>query len=238
MFTGGGSIFTNIVDKYDKILINDILKDLIGIHKSMINEPNIIIEKVKKLVVNKDDQEGYLKLRESYNKEKSPEKFFALMLCCTNNMLRLNKSGFFNQSFGKRTFNDSTQKKIDIFVNHIQKYKEKIFFSNKNFYEIKLKSKSMVYCDPPYTNSESGYNSFWSQDLENKLYEYLKNLDKEGHSFALSGVLGEHKNGKRSPIIDNLIKDGFNHKLLNHDYEGVARVKNSKNSQEILIYNY
>lgn len=35
-----------------------------------------------------------------------------------------------------------------------------------------------------------------------------------------------------------LIADGFNYKILNFDYEGVARNKKSKNSQEILIYNY
>jgi DNA adenine methylase Dam len=238
LFAGGGSVYTNIVDKYDKVLVNDIIKDLIDIHKLLLNNPDDIVEKVKNLVVKKDDQEGYLKLRESYNKEKSPEMLWALMLCCTNNMMRFNMKFEFNQSFGKRTFNSSTQKKIDEFVNHIKNYKEKIFFSSKNFCELKLNAKSMIYCDPPYTNTEAGYNSFWSINLENKLYGYLKNLDKEGHSFALSGVLGEHKNGKRSSIIDNLIKDGFNHKILDHDYEGVARVKNSKNSQEILIYNY
>ena len=34
------------------------------------------------------------------------------------------------------------------------------------------------------------------------------------------------------------LDDGFNHKILEGDYEKVARNKNSKNSQEIIIYNY
>lgn len=44
----------------------------------------------------------------------------------------------------------------------------------------------MIYCDPPYTNTLAGYNRYWNQALEDKLYSYLKNLDKTGHSFALS----------------------------------------------------
>jgi len=238
LFCGGGSVYTNILDKYQKILINDTLKELIGIHQKLAIEPYSFIEKVKKLANTKESQELYLKLRSSYNQDKTPEKFYALMLSCTNNMLRLNKNGDFNQTWGKRGFNENTQKKLDLFVEHINKYKDKLYYSSKNFYEIKPTKPSMVYCDPPYTNSEAGYNMIWSKDLEKKLYLYIKELDKNGHSFALSGLLGEHKNNERSEIIDNLLNDGFNYKILEFDYEYVAKNKNSKNSQEILIYNY
>lgn len=33
IFTGGGSIYTNILDKFDKVIVNDIIKDLVGIHE-------------------------------------------------------------------------------------------------------------------------------------------------------------------------------------------------------------
>ena len=36
-----------------------------------------------------------------------------------------------------------------------------------------------------------------------------REIDKKGGSFALSGVIGEHKNDERSYIIDKLIEDGF-----------------------------
>lgn len=239
LFVGGGSVTYNILDKYKKLLINDIIADLIDIHKNLgTNNPQVFIETVRNLAKTKKNQKLYLELKDSYNKEKTPEKLYALMLSCTNNMLRINLKGEFNQSWGQREFNDSTQKKIDIFTEHIAKYKDKIIYTSKNFFEIKPTKPSMVYCDPPYTNTEAGYNSFWSKELENKLYDYIKELDKEGHSFALSGLLGEHKNKKRSEIIDNLISEGYNYKIFKFDYEGVARKKNSKNSQEVLIYNY
>lgn len=238
LFCGGGSCYVNVLDKYKKLLINDVIGDLIEIHKKLGTNPHEFIESVRKLAKTKENQQLYLELKKSYNEEKTPEKLYALMLSCTNNMMRYNLKGEFNQSWGKREFNDSTQKKLDIFVEHIAKYKDKIIYSSKNFYEIKPVKPTMIYCDPPYTNTEAGYNSFWSKELEKKLYLYLKELDDKGQSFALSGLLGEHKNNKRSEIIDNMIADGYKYKILDFDYEGVARNKNSKNSQEILIYNY
>ena len=238
LFAGGGSVYTNVLDKYKKILINDVIGDLIEIHKKLGNNPQVFIKSVRNLAKTKENQQKYLDLKADYNRENTPEKLYSLMLTCTNNMLRFNLKGEFNQSWGKREWNDSTEKKVKEFVEHISKYKGRILYTSKNFYEIKPTKPTMIYCDPPYTNTEAGYNSFWSKDLEKKLYLYLKELDNQGHSFALSGLLGEHKNNKRSEIIDDLIADGYKYKILDFDYEGVARKKNSKNSKEILIYNY
>ena len=238
LFCGGGSVYTNVVDRYEKILVNDIIKELVGIHKDLVNDSTSIITKTKSVLVNKDDSEGFMELRKSFNTNKSPEKLWALMLSCTNNMMRFNKSFEFNQTFGKRTWNDSTEKKVNDFVEHISNHKDKIYFTSKDFSEIKPKSPSMIYIDPPYTNTEAGYNAYWSKTKEGQLYDYIVELNNMGHSFMLSGVLGEHKNNEKSEIIYKLLDDGFNHKILEGDYEKVARNKNSKNSQEIIIYNY
>ena len=90
LFAGGGSVYTNILNKYNKIAVNDIIGELIEIQKKLVTDNNIIND-VKKLVVDKEDKEGYLELRKNYNENKSPEKLWALMLCCTNNMIRFNE---------------------------------------------------------------------------------------------------------------------------------------------------
>jgi len=157
------------------------------------------IESVKKLAKTKEDQELYLKLKESYNNEKTPEKrasmLFALILSCTNNAIRFNKSGIFNQSWGRREWNESTEKKIKEFVEHLSEYRDKIYYSSNHFSKIKIKNPSMVYLDPPYgycvenekiTNkqvSEAGYNSFWYQNDDIELYNYILELNKNKHSF-------------------------------------------------------
>ena len=42
LFMGGGSVYTNVVDKYEKILANDIIGDLVGIHRELLNSDNVI----------------------------------------------------------------------------------------------------------------------------------------------------------------------------------------------------
>ena len=201
------------------------------------------------MVVSKDNQDGFNKLRESYNLNKSPEGLYALMLCSTNNMMRYNKSFNYNQTFGKRSYNSSTEKKLNEFVKYISNYSEKIIFSSENFNKINITKPSMVYIDPPYTSvqdkngniskrkiSEAGYNNFYTTEDDINLYNYILNLDKNNHSFMLSGLL-EH-DGKQSWIMNKLIKSGFNYKELSFNYNGVSRKKNNKNSKEIIIINY
>ena len=248
LFAGGGSIYTNVVDYYDKILVNDIITDLINIHKELLLNDNIISE-VKKIVPNKNDKEAFLKLRKSYNEEKTAVKLWALMLSSTNNMMRFNKQFQYNQTFGKRSFSDATQKKIDIFTQHIRKYKDKIIFSSVEFYKIKPKQNTFIYIDPPYSHilnsdgtmgnkqiSEAGYNNYFSKEHNIKLYEYIKILNNSNNTFMISGVL-EHK-GKKSWILTKLIEEGFNYKELTFDYTGVARRKNKYKTREIIITNY
>lgn len=237
LFAGSAVVAINIVDKYDRILINDIISELIGIHKGII-ESDDIIEKTKNICPNKDDDESFLKLRESFNLDKSPEKLWALMLSSTNNLMRFNQKFKYNQTFGKRQWNKNTDKKVEDFKNHIRPHKEKIFFSSKHFYDIKVSKPSMVYIDPPYSNSEAGYNAYWKKDDDIKLYNYCNELNNNGSSFMLSGILGEHKNGNRWELIDKLIANGYKYKILDFNYEKVARIKNNKNSNEIIIMNY
>jgi DNA adenine methylase Dam len=234
LFTGGGSIYTNVLDKYNKIIINDIIKDLIGIHKELLKSDNII-NNVKNLVVSKDDKDGYMSLRDNYNNDPSPDKLWALMLCCTNNMLRFNKKFKFNQTFGKRSYNMSTEKKVQEFINHIRKYKDKLVYRNEYFSNIKYNN-SMVYIDPPYSNTEAGYNSYWNKDDDILLYEYIKDIEKD-FSFLVSGIMGDHDN-KKSRLVEMLLSDGYNYKIINGDYNHVSRNKRKKQGNEIIIYNY
>jgi DNA adenine methylase Dam len=247
LFAGGGSVYTNIVEDYNKILVNDIISDLINIHKELMLGNNII-DDVKKIVPNKDDKDTFLELRKSYNENKSAVKLWALMLSSTNNMMRFNKKFQYNQTFGKRSYSDATQKKVDIFTQHIRQYKNKIIFSSVEFYKIKPNSNTFVYIDPPYGSiikdkkpsnkqiSEAGYNSYWSKEHEIRLYEYINMLNDNGNTFMVSGVL-EHK-GERSWLLDKLISDGYKYNELDFNYSGVARKENKHNTKEIIVMNY
>lgn len=241
LFVGGGSVYTNVIDKFDKIVINDIINELVEIHRGLLNDEKFV-DRVRAMCVAKDDQAGYHVLRDNFNKARLPEQLFALMLCCTNNLMRFNKSFGFNQTFGKRTFNPSTAKKIKEFQDHVGPHRGKIGFASLHFTNVLFSEPSMVYIDPPYglaTDgsfiSEAGYNAYWTKSDDELLYHHIHKIMAEGHSFVLSGLL-EH-DGKTSWLLSRLIGDGFAHKVLEKNYEKVARNKN-KNSVEVIVMGY
>ena len=109
LFSGGGSVWSNVVDLYPHVVANDIIYHLVEVQKRLVTEPLATIAKTRALCVAKDDQVGFHKLRDAFNECPTPEGLWALMLCSTNNMMRFNRSWKYNQTFGKRTFNDRTQ---------------------------------------------------------------------------------------------------------------------------------
>jgi DNA adenine methylase Dam len=234
VFCGGGSVYTNVLDKYEKIIINDIISDLIGIHCGLMVDDNII-ELTKGLCPGKENPEGYSNLRVDYNEMPTPEKLWALMLSCTNNMMRFNQKFKFNQTYGNRGWNQNTDKKVNNFINHIREYKNKIEYSSTHFENLNFNENHMLYVDPPYSNTEAGYNAFWKKDDDLKLYDWLVDNDKNGLSFVVSGTLIH--DGKSCVLLDKLISDGYNLVELDFDYNKVSR-KGDKITKEILIKNY
>lgn len=247
VFCGGGSVYTNVVDKYQKVIANDIIADLIGIHKGLV-ESDDIINSTKNLCPGKANAEGYAELRNSYNENPTPDKLWALMLSCTNNMVRFSQKFKFNQTYGDRGWNDNTTKKVDNFTKHIREYKDNLVYLSTQFDKIEITSDMMIYCDPPYGRikeddgslgkkqiSEAGYNAFWLKEDDMKLYNFLINADKIGASFMVSGVL--YHDGKTCWMLDKLIADGFRYKVIEYDYNKVSR-KGDKETREIIITNY
>ena len=235
LFTGGGSVYVNVLDKYEKVISNDIIEDLIGIHNSLLISDSIINE-TKSICPEKNKKEIFESLRIDYNEDKTPAKLWALMLSSTNNMMRFNKKFKYNQTYGNRGWNSNTDKKVELFTERIRNYKDKISFVSKHFNEFKIDSdKFMVYIDPPYKGTEAGYNAYWSNNDEETLYEYLNHLDSMGSSFMISGLV-KH-NEKESALLKKLISDGFRCKKLEFDYNKVSRV-GKKETSEVIIMNY
>jgi DNA adenine methylase Dam len=248
VFTGGGSVYTNVLDKYETVVANDIIDNLIGIHNSLLQNDEII-ERTKNLCPGKNNPSGYSDLRNSYNESPTPDKLWALMLSCTNNMMRFNQKFKFNQTYGDRGWNSNTDKKVEEYKNHIRKYVDKIRFVSTTFDEIDIfGDNNMVYLDPPYGRiknsegllgkkqiSEAGYNCYWKEDDDFNLYHYIKSINNRRSSFMVSGVL-KH-NGETCWMLDKLIRDGFNYKVLEFDYNKVSRVGDKK-TVEVIITNY
>ena len=232
LFAGGGSVFANS-QEFDSIIVNDYIRPLIQFYRYLQTTPwKIVLEEINKRNISKTDQEAYLNLRSQFNVTKNHIDFFLLVCSCTNNMMRFNKKLQFNQTFGKRNFNPSTEKKLKqyhdvIYANY------NIQFLSENFIDLEIPENSFVYLDPPYLITEAGYNAYWGKDLEKKLYEYLSDLNSRGIKFMLSNV-AEHK-GKVNPYLDKL--QNYNIIDIPYDYNKVSRAGKS-NSKEIIVTNY
>jgi site-specific DNA-adenine methylase len=121
LFVGGGSVFIN--SDFKNVVINDVIKDLTDFYNEMLTKSfDEIVWNIHEYIFDKDDQESYLKLRESYNKEPNCYKFFVLCASCTNNMMRFNKKFKFNQTFGKRMVNDKIINKLELFYHKIREF--------------------------------------------------------------------------------------------------------------------
>ena len=239
LFSGGGSVYSNVATRFERVVANDIIGDLMQAHRLLITQTDEFVAKVRACCVAKDDQEGYHRLRDAYNAEKTPERLFALMLCCNCNMLRFNRKFEFNQTFGKRTFNESTAVKIAAWTGHMRPLVARVKYLSRSFTNIWPgdPAHTMFYSDSPYHNSEAGYNAYWSEQQEDFLYDYIIRVDEAGGSFALSGLAGEHGDHGESRLIRRLIEDGFNLTIIRKDYDKVAKVK-GKGSQEVLLRNF
>lgn len=235
VFAGGLSVTVN--SEYMNVVANDVISPMVEFYKEFqyYTDVDEFIDMVKLHAIPKTDKDEYNRIRDIFNDTQNPFLFFALVSSCTNNMMRFNKKLKFNQSFGKRTINDSTIEKLRDYhriINH-----KCIEFTSMDY--VKFLSEhnpteyDFVYLDPPYLITEAGYNAYWSWDREVMLYSMLDMLDSNGVRFVMSNVR-EH-NGKVNPYLDKLNK----YKIvdLDYDYEKVAR-KKGKGTIEIIVKNF
>lgn len=190
LFSGGGSVYMNVSERYDKVISNEYIFDLHQIQKNLL-DTSFIQEAINHSVVTKDSQANYLNLREAYNIYREPEKLLALIWSCNSNMMRFNNSFEFNQTWGKRCFNKNTQKKFDSLR---KRDFSNVKFVNHSFEDVVIPEDSFIYLDPPYSNTEAGYNSIWSKKNEQNLISYLDFQIKNNQPFGVSGCINDKAN--------------------------------------------
>ena len=158
-FTGGGSVYLNVQAK--KYLLNDIDKEIVALHKFLIESSkdpdqffkrltrmvktyglsrsfieDVVPQKLKKEFVKtyyaRFNKPGYLKLRENFNKNKKDYlKLYILLIYGFNRILRFNGEGKFNLPVGNVDFNQNTVKALKNYFEVVQS--KKVNFQTKDF---------------------------------------------------------------------------------------------------------
>lgn len=198
LFAGGGSVYMNINHLYEEVIANEYINGVYQIHKNL-NDKAFIQEAINHSIITKDSQENYLKLRDAYNTYNEPEKLLALIWSCNSNMMRFNNKFEFNQTWGQRCFNKNTQKKLDKFW---EKDFSNVTFTNLSFEKVILNQDCFLYFDPPYSNTEAGYNAIWCNYHEEQLMRSLEFCIEMNQPFGISGCI----NNKPNKIYDFLVK--------------------------------
>lgn len=190
-FLGGGSILGALNPK--KAVCGDICASLVKLWQETQQNPKLTASEYTKRwsELNKVGYTHFLKIREQFNKSKSPHDLLFLTRTCVNGLIRFNKKGEFNNSFhhSRKGMNPATLEKIILdWSNIIRGYK----FYCKDYRELTKNAKKgdFVYLDPPYFHTKGRY--FGAIEFQDFI-EYLEELNKKGIKYALSfdGQRGE-----------------------------------------------
>jgi len=256
VFGGGFNVGINVDAK--KVIYNDQMHQVAElvewICKTDVNEAILMIEDdIKRFSLNrhkpyeqftKEEEEQYKlnhkMLRAEYNKQKTPQKLYSLVCTSFSNQIRFNSKGDYNMPSGKRDFNPSLKKRFKEFSQSIKD--KNIEFKNEDFEMLPLthSSNGLNYFDPPYLGSVATYNEKegWNSSDEQRLHEYIDELNFMGGRFALSGVM-ENKGVENTRLKMWSLK--YNVHYLNHSYGNCsyqAKDKSKDSTVEVLITNY
>lgn len=221
LFGGGGGLWSNTKSK--KVLVNDLNSDLIGFQKLIYNtnrdDFECMLDKIEVLTFNIDTREKYEDMRRKFNETKNPKLFYCLLSTCTNNLIRYNLKGGFNQSWGQRKFNSSMRKKIIDFYNNIKQ--KDVTFMSGSFSDVPTMDDYVYFVDPPYLITNAGYNTVWGEDKEQLLYKYIS--DKR---FILTNYI------KKGDVINPFLTEFI--KTKPHFIIRQGKMKSQKNDDEFI----
>lgn len=195
-FIGGGALLFDLQPK--QAVINDYNEELINVYCVIRDNPNELIEDLKK---HKNTAEYFYEIRSldrqplfnNLTKVERASRIIYLNKTCYNGLYRVNNAGEFNSPFGKyknpNIINEPVIKAVSKYLNL-----NKIQISNSD-YEVILRdipANSFVYLDPPYhpvseTSNFTGYiQGGWNESEQLRLRDVCNKLNANGVKFLLS----------------------------------------------------
>jgi DNA adenine methylase len=194
-FLGSGAILGTLSPQ--NAVASDVFKPLIEIWQTLKNNPKLLIEWYSqrwKKVENGDKKKEYEKIKASYNNHPNGADLLFLSRSCYGGVIRFRQAdGFMStpcgvhqpispESFSERVYEWRERTKNTTFLH--KDYKFSMFMAKKD---------DLIYCDPPYSHSQSILYGAQSFDLEN-LFDSIADCKKRGVFVALS-IDGTKKSG-------------------------------------------
>lgn len=194
-FLGSGAILATVAPKYG--LGSDVFKPLVEIWQKLATDPSGLVEwyaERRKRIENETKEEVYKSVLATYNKNPNGADFLFLTRSCYGGIVRFRKSdGYMSTPCGVHI-----PIPIENFASRVRDWKARI--KNVEFEHLDYKKAferaepgDLIYCDPPYSHSQSIL--YGAQDF--RLEELLVEIDKmksKGVRVALS-IDGNKKSG-------------------------------------------
>ena len=172
----------DLISLWNKIKNNPY--EVLGYYITLWNELNVDDDKERK-------KQYFNKVRERFNKEKSPLDFMFIMRTTTNGMPRYNKNGEFNNSFHitRNGIVPETLANIILEWSNLLN-KNNVEFKSCSYENIKPKENDFCYLDPPYANTKGMYYGAIDCII---FFDWIRNLPCK-YALSFDGVSGDVNN--------------------------------------------
>lgn len=214
-FVGGGVVFISL--KHDKVIINDLNKELMTTYRVIRNQPQELIRQLDimyedfsldrdnyyKKVRNQDREQGYQNLDDLH----IASRMIFLNKTCFNGLYRVNSEGHFNTPIGRnktRAFYD--KKNIEQLSRYFKAIPEENIMTGSYKYAIRRAGVGdIVYIDPPYDYVENdGFTKYQKEGFSlEDLLELRKECDDALDSEAFVIISNNDTKAVRKAFIDD-----------------------------------
>jgi DNA adenine methylase len=183
-FVGGGAVFMNA--GYQENLLNDVNADLINFYKTLQREAHSLITLAHRFFQDYNTQEGYLAVRNAFNKQVYDDlhraaAFLFLNRHCFNGLTRYNQAGEFNVGYGKYKTPYFPLQEMEAFLGAEGRSE---FVCGDFAAVIEAAGEGdVIFCDPPYEplpNTE-GFTNYSGHDFKFEEQKRLASLLTDAH---------------------------------------------------------
>lgn len=186
-----GSCAVMMATDYPHYLVADINPDLINLYSVIKSGSDLFTTIAKELFSKNNTAENYYGIRKEFNHDRQwPAEWRAAMFLylnrhCYRGLCRYNQSGHFNSPYGNYKSPYFPENEIQAFAEKAQRatficasYDETLAL---------LQTGDVVYCDPPYDGTFSGYHTAgFTEDDQYHLASILERWSSEGHPVIVS----------------------------------------------------
>lgn len=232
-FVGGGSVFIYLKSMRlirNKALLSDQNEDLINVYTSIQQDPDSLINFLKKY---KNNKEFYYHLRQQkfQNKIEQAAQFIYLNRTSFNGIYRVNLKGEYNVPYGFKKYKQLFDYEN---IRNIAKLLENVELENGDFedYFDRVEKNDLVFLDPPYTvahenNGFIKYNQkIFAWEDQERLEGFIQKIKEKQAYFILTNAA--HVN------IKNLFQNiGIKHEVKRYSVVGGKGAKRQKISEYI-----